>query len=404
MPTLNQDISFLKFYKTLNEAIVNEMPPITKLPESRFIQQLPNETFKQTTNCDTGVGFIGDFTAELVTCDGSVFQDITSNFYYDQTLVNGVNQIAFEFGNTGIDEPAKVFYLKLTDTTNDDVWFSYPFMITSYKQEITTKIEYGSTVRKFGIPYDLLPYRQSIRIANMYRNNPVNKKEVTQYVVSDGHQVNFDSRPTFLKRFLVSKIDDFINDRLDIAFSHEFVYIKEYGAKNIRAMVSDFKVSERQGDTNWLKDSEFTVNYQNEYLVDSYEIYEPLRVVNRIVAHQSVWTPDTIAYTAFYLYFDRNVTIEIGALAYLYKDGVLYDTITTPSALQANDNILFLEFNISSLPVEDIENGRYSIVTPNVNDASGVDVWTGFTLNEWYFDVTTGEFESTEFSEEFLIN
>ena len=67
MPTLNQDISFLKFYKTLNEAIVNEMPPITELPEARFIQQLPNETFKQITNCDTGVGFIGGMTAELVT-------------------------------------------------------------------------------------------------------------------------------------------------------------------------------------------------------------------------------------------------------------------------------------------------------------------------------------------------
>jgi len=285
MPTLNQDISFLKFYKTLDEAIVNEMPPITELPDCRFIQQLPNETFKQITNCDTGVGFIGGMSAELVTCDGTVFQDITSNFYYDQTLVNGVNQIAFEFGYTGIDEPSKVFFLKLTDTTNSDVWFSYPFMITSYNQHKTTKVTYKSEVRKFGIPYDLLPYHQSIRIANMYRNNPANKKEVTQYTVSSGHQVNFDSRPTFLKRFLASRIDDFINDRLDVAFSHEFVYIQEYGAKNIRATISEFKVSERQGDTNWLKDSEFLVNYQNEYLPETYEIYQPLRMVTQFPIH-----------------------------------------------------------------------------------------------------------------------
>lgn len=398
MPTLNQDISFLKFYKTLNEAIVNEMPPITELPELRFIQQLPNETFKQITNCDTGVGFVGGMTAELVTCDGVVFQDITTNFYYEQTLINGINQIAFEFGNTGIDEPAKVFFLKLTDTTNDDVWFSYPFMITTYNAHKTTKVTYKSEVRKFGIPYDLLPYHQSIRIANMYRNNPANKKEVTQYTVSSGHQVNFDSRPTFLKRFLVSQIDDFINDRLDVAFSHEFVYIQEYGAKNIRATISEFKVSERQGSTNWLKDSEFLVNYQNEYLVEPYEIYEPLRVISRIVPHQSVWTPATIVNQAFYLYFNKNITISNGALAYLYKDGVLYDTITTPSALQANDDIMFLEFNVSIMAVGDIETGRYSIVTPTAN--SGVDVWNGFALNEWYFDVQEGDWNSSDFNNE----
>ena len=398
MPTLNQDISFLKFYKTLQEAIVNEMPPITELPEARFIQQLPNETFKQITNCDTGVGFVGGMTAELVTCDGVVFQDITTNFYYEQRLVNGVNQIAFEFGYTGIDEPSKVFFLKLTDTTNNDVWFSYPFMITTYNEHKTTKVTYKSEVRKFGIPYDLLPYHQSIRIANMYRNNPANKKEVTQYTVSSGHQVNFDSRPTFLKRFLVSQIDDFINDRLDVAFSHEFVYIQEYNAKNVRATISEFKVSERQGSTNWLKDSEFLVNYQNEYLVEPYEIYEPLRVISRIVPHQSVWTPATIVNQAFYLYFNKNITISNGALAYLYKDGILYDTITTPSALQANDDVMFLEFNISTIAVGDIETGRYSIVTPNVSSANNIENWSGYALNEWYFDVQEGDWNSSDFN------
>lgn len=400
MPTLTQDNSFLKLYKTLSEAIVNEMPPITKLPELRFIQQLPNETFKQITNCDTGVGFIGDFTAELVTCDGTVFQDITSNFYYDQTLVNGVNQIAFEFGNTGIDEPAQKFYLKLTDTTNEDVWFSYPFMITSYRQETTTKITYKSTVRKFGVAYDLLPYHQSIRIANMYRWSPNDKEEKTLYTLADAHQVAFDTSTTFLHEFLVSRMDGFIATRLATAFNHEFVYIQEYGAKNIKATISEFKRNKIEGTTNWMKDNSFMVNYQNEYLTDSYEIYEPLQVVSRIVPHQSVWTPATIANTAFYLYFNKNIKINDGDEAYLYLDGVKIDTATTPSRLQANDNVLFVEFDLSNLPVEDIDIGRYSIVIPKIYTLNDIDFWIGYTINQWYFDVQEGDWDNLDFNNE----
>jgi len=82
----------------------------------------------------------------------------------------------------------------------------------------------------------------------------------------------------------------------------------------------------------------------------------------------------------------------------------LYDTITTPSALQANDNILYLEFNISTMDVGDIELGRYSIVTPNVSSANNIENWSGYALNEWYFDVQEGEFDGAEFDNEFLIN
>ena len=105
------------------------------------------------------------------------------------------------------------------------------------------------------------------------------------------------------------------------------------------------------------------------------------------------------------MYFNKNIAISNGALAYLYKDGVLYDTITTPSALQANDNILYLEFNISTMDVGDIETGRYSIVPPNVSSANNIENWSSYALNDWYFDVTNGDYLGSDYDEnDYLIN
>ena len=50
------------------------------------------------------------------------------------------------------------------------------------------------------------------------------------------------------------------------------------------------------------------------------------------------------------------------------------------------------------MDVGDIELGRYSIVTPNVSSANNIENWNGYALNEWYFDVQEGDWNSSDFN------
>jgi hypothetical protein len=269
------------------------------------------------------------------------------------------------------------------------VFYSNSFLVTYYKSELTTKFKYTNPTKLHGISYDLAPYIQSVRFANCYDNKPVNKRDLKQYETSQGLQVNYRTVTTFLRQYNLDFVDYFVNDRLEVLFSHSIVY-----ANNERVVVSDYSVEDRLGLTNVMR-GEFTINPQGQIIVDAYQLYEGLKLVSLLPLNGGTYTVDSIP-TTFELNFNKDITLSSGFIIKLYKDGVL-QTIT-PTDYTVTDNVLEIT------PDYTFTNGSYSIVIEPNTITSGADAFNGFAFNEWVFTVASGEFSSTEFSNEFLID
>lgn len=276
-----EDFSFIKLYKNDFDSAKNaDDAPITHrknngLQYNGFIIQKPNETFLQISAGETSIAFVGGISVDLIDSCGDEVVNIDSNFYYEGFVdSSGVNQIAFEFGYIGTDYWTKPLYLKITDLTNGNIWYSNGFLITYFKADLSTRFDYFNQTKIHNISYDLAPYIQSVRIADCYDNAPANKRDLKQYVNSNGFQSNYRTITTFLRKYLISAVDYFINDRLEVLFSHGLVYCNLE-----RVVVSDYKAEERVGSTNFLN-AEFTINPQNQTLTQSNQLYEYLDLVS----------------------------------------------------------------------------------------------------------------------------
>ena len=276
-----EDFSFIKLYKNDFDSAKNaDDAPITHrknngLQYNGFIVQKPNETFLQITAGETSIAFVGGIQVDLIDGCGDLVTNIDSNFYYEGFVdSSGVNQIAFEFGYIGTDYWTKQLYLKITDLTNGNIWYSNGFLITYFKADLSTRFDYFNQTKIHNISYDLAPYIQSVRISDCYDNAPANKRDLKQYVNSNGFQSNYRTITTFLRKYLISAVDYFINDRLEVLFSHGLVYCNSQ-----RVVVSDYKAEERVGNTNFLT-AEFTINPQNQTLTQSNQLYEFLDLVS----------------------------------------------------------------------------------------------------------------------------
>jgi hypothetical protein len=384
------DFSFIRLSTDFNTAKRGDNPNIASLCYNGIIVQQPNETFLQISNSSTNINFVGGIQVDLIDCNGFVVRNIDNQFYYEGFVdANGIYQIAFEFGNIGVDYWTKPLYLKITDLVNDNVFYSNSFLVTYYKSELTTKFKYTNPTKLHGISYDLAPYIQSVRFANCYDNKPVNKRDLKQYETSQGLQVNYRTITTFLRQYNLDFVDYFVNDRLEVLFSHSIVY-----ANNERVVVSDYSVEDRLGLTNVMR-GEFTINPQGQIIVDAYQLYEGLELVSLLPLNVGTYTVDSTP-TTFELNFNKDITLSSGFVIKLYKDGVL-QTIT-PTDYTVTNNVLEIT------PDYTFTNGSYSIVIEPNTITSGADAFSGFAFNEWVFTVASGEFDNTEFSNEFLID
>ena len=384
------DFSFIRLSTDFNTAKRGDNPNIASLCYNGIIVQQPNETFLQISNSSTNINFVGGIRVDLIDCNGLVVRNIDNQFYYEGFVdANGIYQIAFEFGNIGIDYWTKLLYLKITDLVNTNIWYSNSFLVTYYKTELTTKFKYTNPTKLHGISYDLAPYIQSVRFANCYDNKPVNKRDLKQYETSQGLQVNYRTITTFLRQYNLDFVDYFVNDRLEVLFSHSIVY-----ANNERVVVSDYSVEDRLGLTNVMR-GEFTINPQGQIIVDAYQLYEGLELVSLLPLNGGTYTVDSMP-TTFELNFNKDITLSSGFVINLYKDSVL-QTIT-PTDYTVTDNVLEIT------PDYTFTNGSYSIVIEPNTITSGADAFNGFAFNDWVFTVASGEFDNTEFSNEFLID
>jgi len=382
------DYSFIKLYKNdFNSAKLADDTPIVKLPYKGFIVQKPNEYFLQITNSDSDVSFVGAIQVDLINGCGTVKRNINTNFYYEGYVdSNGINQIAFAFGFVGVDFHSEPLYLKITDLTNDNIWYSNNFLVTDSKTSISTRFDYTNKGKIYGISYDLAPYIQSVRLSDCYDQTPANKRDLKQYVNADGKQVNYRSITTFLRKYLINAIDYFVNDRLEVLFSHAIIYVNGQ-----RSVISDFSIDERKGDANYFN-GEFTVNPQGAFLETDYQIYEYLKIVNATPINNGIYTVASLPDLT--IEFNKPINVTTDFSIKLYKDGALQSI--TPFTYNVSVNILEL------FPTYTFVNGSYYF-TIEADKVYSNGERLGFTRID--FEVTDGEFDGTEFDNtEFLTN
>ena len=388
--------SFIKLYKNdFDSAKLADDTPIVKLPYRGFIAQKPSETFLQISAGTTPITFVGGIQVDLIDCAGNVKQNIDNNFYYIGFVdSSGVEQIAFEFGLIGADYWSEVLYLKITDLVNDNVWYSIGFLLTDYRTEISTRFDYTNKGKLFNISYDLAPYIQSIRIADCYDQSPANKSQNKQYITALGYEISFRKITTFLRKYVLNALDYFVNDRLEVLFSHQFIYVNRE-----RATISEYKPDERQGDTNFLS-AEFLVNPQGEKLIPSYQIYEYLTAIAKIPEGDytiSSYNSATANSTLFTLTFNKPFQITTDIEAKMYKDGVLFATFdNTKFTIVGTD----LNIDVSGSPVTDV--GVYDIIIQPNTAFYNIEYWGGFPLaGQWTFSISppfAGYYNSTHYN------
>jgi len=390
------DNSFLRFSQDFNIAKNGDNPAIATLPYDGFIQMLPNETFFQISNSATPINFAGGITVELIDKCGNVQLDITNNFFYEIfSDSNGVDQIAYEFGNINTDFGSKVLYLKITDTTNFNVWYSTNFILTTYKANLSARFDYWSDKELNGIAYDIMPYKQSIRFSNFYFNDDVDEENASKYTQYNGNEVEYRSIITPLDEYSISSVDTFTYRRLMRLCQSPFIYLN-----NSQITKSDISKEKRIGDTNWFT-ATFVCNPKYIPFTFEYQFYDFFTDVSRFVANNSVYTLSgfntAIGVDGIYIDFNKAPSVLPTFQYKLYKDNVL---VLTASASTITTNRLTLD-DISGYT---FANGSYSLVVNANTVYNGAEFWDGFLINTWTWTIQDGEFDADDFTNDFLID
>jgi hypothetical protein len=383
------DSAFIKLYTDFAEARNNERPNVATLGNTVTPKILPNETFHQKTNSATDIVFVGGIRVDLVKCDGSVVRDVTNNFFYEGiTDENGIKQIDFEFGMFTTDYWTEVLYLKITDLLNNNVWYSNGFYCTYYGQYKTTQITYYNQSDINGIAYSLFQYKQQrIRFSDCYVNDIDDTMELKEYTKTDGNKVNYRGIATPITEYIFERCDAFTYRRLLLMRGSGFIYIDGY-----RATITDIKKEARQGDANWFQVT-ILANVQSEFLPYTFQLFEGLRLVSLLPAHNSITSDDV---TQLRGEFNRNVTLGTGIIT-IYLDDVLIFTYNQTD-ITITDNNFYLP-----LTTDLTTNGVYNVVISDGLFISDIGVFEGLTFGNWTFTKENAEFDDTEFNNEFLI-
>ena len=350
-----------------------------------FVQQLPNETFLQITNCESDIAFGGNVLVELIDICQEVVKVLGVNeniFINEFTDIKGVRQIAYEFGNIGEDFYQELLFLRFTHTVSDAIWYSSGFFITEYLKQETTRFEYKNSGYFKGISYDVQNYFQSIRLT-CFRNDIDPQVESEEYTQISGNKISLRPIITPLEKFIFYVCDFFTYNRLFILLNHDLIYVNGYKISNKPAPSK----GERIEDSN-LFNASFETNPTEDFRAFEYQIYQPLQVITQVLPNGTVSTSTN---GLFSLTFNKNISLISRTVAKLYKDGVLA-IIITPTA---STNVLGLDFS-----AYDFTNGNYSIIIQPNKVYHNSEFWIGFTFGEWIFNIDSSlfaDYDSTDY-------
>jgi len=395
------DYSFVKFYKSLSEAVQNENQPIvdSSLMYTGFLPVPTKKLIAQTTNCDTNISFVGDIQVDLVDSCGTVVLNVDDKFYYNSFQdANGIFQINWEFGYVNQDFYTKPLHIKITDTSNQNVWFSNAILVTDYNSKLFAEFIYWANSKIYGISYDLTSgFKQIIFLVNCFDHTPQNKSEQGQYTQISGLQVQYRKITTRLRQYLIDSIDSFINDRLDALFGHPFVVLN---GQFVRC--SDLKPTERLGNSNLMK-AEFLANPQGSFYTYQNQLTPLLELIELFVPNGSIFSRDNDPTSGgqFNAKFSTIIPSGFYGSAQLYLNDTLIESCLVNGEDSQFVNLSFPDsFLGSGLPL----NGQYYIVFPPIPDVNG-QVFGGIVFGNWGFTVADGDFNSGDFNgNDFFIN
>lgn len=384
------DYSFIRLSTTLQKALTLGDSPVSTIHISDFIQLLPNEVYLQITNTPNGIAFDGNYQVLVTDCNGTQLADITSNVAIEQfTDNNGLPQIKYELANLGVDFYKKPVLLKFIHTVSNAVWYSNPICITAYRKENTTRFDYRSYKDFYGTAYNIANCYQSIRLA-CYFDLPDAESSSEEYTQIDGNKVVSRLIQTDYHKFVFDKIDAFTYQRLNKLLTNTVIYVN--GVRMTDKVVN--QSGDRVGDTNWFSlDFKVAINY-NEQFTPQFQIFTPLTLDALFPVDNESYTIDIA--TPFTATFSNDIEITDGSvLAYLYRNGALVESVT-PTVL---DNVLSVPFTYTF----DVADYYILVDADKIQSVLG-EVWEGVTNStDWNFSIVGAEFDSTEFTNEFLI-
>ena len=355
---------------------------------SGFVQMLPNEVFLQITNLDSDIAFAGNILIELINqCQEVVATlELNENIFIEEfTDINGIRQIAYEFGNLGEDFGQELLHLKLTHTVSDSVWYSNAFQITYHLQEETTRFDYKNENYFRGISYDKKEYFQSIRL-QCFRNDVDSNIESEEYVQMSGAKLNLRPIITPIEKYIFYMCDSFTFNRVVTLLNHDFIYINGYKITNKPVPTK----GERIPDSN-VFELTFETNPAGYFRDFVYQIYVPFGVMDRFVPHLSVWSLDgyNVVLPSFMrIIFNKSFQVNSSFQYKLYKNGVL---VLTSSDYTSIGNVL----NLTALSAYTFTVGEYAIVVDPNGVTSGIEQFEGFSITQWNYQIALGYYSST---------
>jgi hypothetical protein len=376
------DLSFLRLETTFNDAKYTRASSATSIFYLGQIILRPNETYTQTTNTKLGIAFDGNYKVTIVDCNDKELQDITNNVAINERTINGLPQIDFEITQIGTDYNAKTVYLKFEHTVSNYVWWSNPINITNTFNHISTRFDYKNA------PDALY---QSIVLKCFFSVNDGDSSS-NEYTTQYGRKETSRMVATEYENYIFEKIDNFTYRRLNNLLRKSVVFVNGNRVTTKQTLPSQ----ERTGDTNVFNiDFQVPIDY-NETFTYQYQIFPKFTLIGKYPS-----TTYTLADLGNDIIGSFNRSFDLGAgTLRLFKDGLLLKTYNTSEITESGFDFLA---DISSIIVA---NGSYYInFDTGLFISSFNEVLEGITnTTDWAFLIANGEYDNTEYSNEYLIN
>lgn len=383
------DKSFLRFEADFTQAKYVKDSPVASIIRNEAIQLLPNEFYLQITNTDNGISFDGDYNAFLIDCAGNELADITNKVaIYEFIDKNGVNQIAIELYKLGLDFYKKQVFIKLVHTTGSDIYYSNGFLLTDYQSYKTTRFDYFNHTWIDGISYDKVNFYQSIRLQTWFESLE-DKTEVSDYYqISRGNTISNRPLRKQTEKYVCELMTNFVYERANLMLCHDVIYVDGVRMTN----KTTFKGADRVSDTNTFRtDIAIYKDYNDNYLAQPF-IYETLTLIDKLPF--GIYTLDSFQ-NNIKLTFNKDISVLSGTIT-------IKDSSDTIIATFDETDVVITD-NSAKIDITGIitTNDTYTINVTTEMFTDGIDKSVAYN---WSFIIADGEFESTEFSSEFLIN
>ena len=391
------DNAFLYLKPMLEEVFATlHEPQIATIHHYDFICLSPYERYRQQSNSSVNIQLGQDYVVQLVTLCGTVIVDVTDRVFIEefQHRTTGLTNVYFEMIKLPAQSQAVCLKFTAPILNAKTAFYSNPFVIQDRPKE-TTRLDYWSRELFDGVDYETTDALLSIRVLGHF-TQPKPQEQVQVY------------SQTSARGSINTQIESIGTELQPWAFTCE--YITNHGLKAFQSFRrTPIKYINGIRCTSMTTSYETVLGSSNFYraewnaFMDETEEYTD----ESMIANPYTLTPiaPTLSYTISSLpttlsgNFTQNITLGTGNL-------IIYNSLNVAVAIydQSAITVIGSTFSINISGDITVEADYY------VNFESGLFV-SVFNQNiflesktEWTFGVYTGEFENTEFSNEFLLN